>query len=480
MYFYKPIIDPKSEKGDFKMKTKGKLILGLGTAALMIGGVSIGLVRANAAQPVKATTQTHTTLYLQLNSSYWGQATAYYTAHVFGGDNNTTWPGLDLGSGSGNALLSVTIPAAQAGYTGVTFARWADAGHSTQWNQAELKDFSAEQYNCFTNTAWSSVTGSVIETYTVTERAVKDGAIDSGTSWSEMASSSSAFTPSNHHIANYAFGGWFTNSACTAAYTATTLSANTTLYAKYTTGVFGFLYFQCTSGNYASGTSIYVYTFGGSEAMGAWPGTQVTAVTDGVGFYGDGTGGNSYGGIWRVPYMSNADDTKFIINNNTSGSTNQSADLKINAGAYYTYQDPTDSTGNANRGAAAKVIFDMNAARLAVSAGGSILEKSYCGVSASKAGNLVEEYNAMKTNTTALGIFNASTDYTYDSTNTSQSVNVNFSGIEAQLAALAGASSAFNVAGTSDTGSIALMSVIAVTGVAAAGAFFFFRKKHVA
>jgi hypothetical protein len=50
----------------------------------------------------------------------------------------------------------------------------------------------------------------------------------------------------------------------------------------------------------------------------------------------------------------------------------------------------------------------------------------------------------------------------------------------AKMGSMSSGSSAFNVAGTSDTGSIALMSVIAVTGVAAAGAFFFFRKKHVA
>lgn len=457
---------------------KKRLWIGAVAAALAVGGVSAGLIGASKAAPVEATTPTYTKIYLKLNATYWGQATAYYTVHIFGGDADTTWPGVDLGGGSGTDLLSADIPTAQAGYTGVTLVRWQEAAHTTEWNRAELKNFTAEQYNYFTNTAWDAVTGSTLAaTHNVSEYAVVGGAKEATAFKTEIAGSE-AFAPSATYRAGYTFGGWFTDEACTASYTAAVLSADTSLYAKFTACVATkYFYFQSMTWSAA-----YVYTFGQSQAMGAFPGTKVTAVTEMVSFRPDtSTGGyaNDWGGIYKVAYYSDSGDTKMVLSDGTD--TNKSKDLVITEGAFYdlTNIQTADYAGAADKGAAAKVIYDINAAQKAVAAAGSILAGSVCGISRSDATALAAEYNALTADEKKMCDQSNLTTYNYaDRTGTKVAVSFYQVVEQLNLIAASGSGTASIHDTIHDNSGLFITLGVLTAGLTAAGAMIFIAKKR--
>ena len=277
------------------------------------------------------------------------------------------------------------------------------------------------------------------------------------------------FTPTDIAKSGYALNGWYTDSACTTAYTAKAWTAAGSLYAKYTARVAYDIYYAVDGY-----TTCYVYTFGNSdEHFGAWPGTAITSFTTGVSFLG-------LGALYKVTIPTTCASDHVIFNNGNGGGK-QTANLKLNgATAFYWPDAATDSTGDLDKAYAAKVVYDINAARLAVTASSPILEKSYCGISKATATSLLAEYDALNTQAQAYMAYDNLTDYTYNYSDTTASVNVKFSAIIAQLRVIAASGS--GTASIADTihennGLYITLGVLAA-GLTAAGAMIFISKKR--
>jgi|GEM_PF-2086305 uncharacterized repeat protein (TIGR02543 family) len=318
--------------------------------------------------------------------------------------------------------------------------------------------------------AWVSCTGLTV-TYTISEYEVVDGVLNSTAIATQKAKSDTSFTPTDIAKTGYTLNGWYTDSACSSAYTATTWNANGSLYAKYTTAPRYDVYFA------ASGwTNTYVYVYGNGEYYGAWPGTKVTAATTGVNFLGQ-------GGLYKLSVPTDNTSMNIIFNNGdnpgVAGST-KTNDLKLtlNTSSFYSLSDATAATGDTDKAAMAKVVFDINAARVAVTASGSILAGSYCGISKATATSLLAEYDGLDDAAKAYMAYHNMTDYTYNYSDTSAHVDVEFSAIIAQLRLIAASGSgASYVTSTTDTNAW-IFGAIAVSGLAVAGLFLTLNRKR--
>ena len=136
------------------------------------------------------------------------------------------------------------------------------------------------------------------------------------------------------------------------------------------------------------------------------------------------------------------------------------------------------STGDADRGLGAAVVYDINAARKAVTASSPILAESICGISKATATTLVGEYDAL--NSTAKSYVDAATDYVYDYTDTSKSTTVSFTAIIAQLRLIAASSTSPAAGITLDNNTTPVLVMVISLGVAAlaAGGLWMSRRKE--
>lgn len=99
--------------------------------------------------------------------------------------------------------------------------------------------------------------------YTVTKYKVLNGASPVSIENEQVGAGTNYAVPANRYEAGYTFGGWYTNEACTSAYSERAINANTNLYAKYTSGTwagtitvdFANSYFSDAAANYA----VYFY-----------------------------------------------------------------------------------------------------------------------------------------------------------------------------------------------------------------------------
>jgi len=316
-------------------------------------------------------------------------------------------------------------------------------------------------------TATGSITYAAATTVTVTEYAVVDGVKEATALATKSTVATENFTPYNVFRLGYSLDGWFTDEACTTAYVATKLTQATTLYAKYTSYTDKkYVYFSAPSW-----TNCYAYTFGGKEALGAFPGTQITTSTSGVNYQGS--------GVYRVLFYNDANDTHIIFNDGTgkTAGTDKTADLTLTANTFYKLADA--STGDADRGAAAAVIYDINAARKAVTASSPILAESICGISKATATTLIDEYDGL--NDTAKGYVDAATDYVYNYADTSKGVDVSFTAIIAQLRLIAAKPASNPAAGVVlDNNTTPVLVMVISLGVAAlaAGGLWMSRRKE--
>lgn len=313
-----------------------------------------------------------------------------------------------------------------------------------------------------TGTAKLSILTYTGASYTVNEFAVVDGIKESSAFATETAYAGVAFTPTSvmRISDSKAMQGWFTDEACTTAFASKTiLTANTTLYAKYVAAKTQ----QTVYFSHSGFANTYIYSFGGNEQFGAWPGTKITAVTNGATF-------NGVGAVYKMPLFAEYADTHIIFNNNLSGTdAKQTNNLKISDGALYLIDDATDSTGSTDMGAAANVVYEINLVRNAVAGTLHLLEDSICGVSQTEASELIGKYNAL-TNAQKAYV-DASTDYTYDSTDTGKKVNVPFTSLIAQLSTIAnsGGSPSIVLVGSGEDASF-LLIVTLTAMVASLGA----------
>jgi len=445
---------------------KFKTLILLGASTLAVGATSLAIVSKLPELNSGVGADSTVTLYVQVGS-YWNTG-SYAIWHWASGSG--TWSSLMTSVTGVTGLYSTSISTTDANViftefnSGTTTPDWG----SKKYQTGNLTYGTNNLYTLTSTTAgtWSTYTPAV--SYSITEYAVVDGVAEATAYTTETAYSNANFTPSNVTRAGYTHGGWFTDAACTTAYVAKTWTAAGTLYAKYTTIVYdSYVYFSAPSW-----TSCYAYTFknGNAGQLGAWPGTKVTSVTDGVNYQGS--------GIYRVGYNSTVGDTGIVFNKGTGGTkgTDQTYDLTLTAGMFYKLAD--QSTGDADKGAGAKVVYDINIARRAVSASSGILASSLCGISKAKATALVAEYDAL--NATAQGYVNVATDYTYNYTdntgNTKVDVTVNY--MVAQLRVIAAGSGSAYYVDNLNTSNILVYSILGVVGALSVGGFFFFQKKR--
>jgi len=462
---------------------KKRLWIGVAAAALAVGGVSVGLVGASQAAPVKAATTDEVVIRGTMTNDNWATNFATLTYNTSTSRFEATFA---LSAGDQFKVVDVTA-SKWAGYhsdLGTTVVKQAASDNNieavaTGDYTVSVSDFSSYGDPSYIfQTGTGSITFAAATTVTVTEYAVVGGVKEAtALATKEIVSGSTFAVPDFTARAGYAFGGWFTDEACTTAYAAAAISANTSLYAKYTAcATTKYFYFQSMTWSAA-----YIYTFGQSQAMGAFPGTKVTAVTENVSFRPDtSTGGyvNSWGGIYKVAYYSDSGDTKMVLSDGTD--TNKSNDLVITEGAYYDLTNiaTADYAGAADKGAAAKVIYDINAAQTAVVASGSILAGSVCGVSKADATTLTAEYNALTDDEKKMCDQSYLNTYNYQD-KTGTKVDVSFYQVVEQLNLIAASGS--GTASISDTihennGLYITLGVLAA-GLTAAGAMIFLAKK---
>ena len=216
--------------------------------------------------------------------------------------------------------------------------------------------------------------------------------------------------------------------------------------------------------------------------MGAFPGTKVTAVTEMVSFRPDTSVGgyaNDWGGIYKVAYYSDSGDTKMVLSDGTD--TNKSKDLVITEGAFYdlTNIQTADYAGAADKGAAAKVIYDINAAQKAVVAAGSILAGSVCGISRNDATALAAEYNALTADEKKMCDQSNLTTYNYaDRTGTKVAVSFYQVVEQLNLIAASGSGTASIHDTIHDNSGLFITLGVLTAGLTAAGAMIFIAKKR--
>lgn len=224
-------------------------------------------------------------------------------------------------------------------------------------------------------------------------------------------------------------------------------------------------------------SNLYVYTWNNNDtnvkSMGAWPGTKVTTNADLVNYMGL--------GLYKAQVKISTDD-HVVFNAGVGGS--QTPDFLIEAGHYYHYGDAnpdgTGSGGDLDKGSGAQVVYDINAARAAVTAAAPILAGSICGISKATATTLVSEFDGL--NATAQGYVNSATVYTYKYDDTANSTDVPFSNVVAQLRKTVAASPAivapFNTESVSDPMNAGtIIGIIMIGALAGLSVLFIIRKK---
>lgn len=186
-----------------------------------------GVALLPKAPPVEAKAVSSTRLYVKINDSIIARASAYklYTGSadvdlikLSPSDNYMYYT---------DAAITNTMTFKNNGGNSINLYDIFHSGVRSTW---DLIDFGTG-----TITNWSTpatVTKSVYVPpgvqYTVS---LYNGATLLGT---QTAYEGTQFTPTNIPVNDYAFGGWYTDAALTVAYTPTVLTANTSLYGKYT------------------------------------------------------------------------------------------------------------------------------------------------------------------------------------------------------------------------------------------------------
>ncbi len=319
-----------------------------------------------------------------------------------------------------------------------------------------------------------------ITSYTVTKHAVLDGVLQSGDIGTDIVPSTDTYAvPASIKRAGYHFVGWYTNQACTTAYTAGTLSGNLDLFAKYTSLVDDtYIYYVTGSTNTCND---YIYTFDGDKEFGNWPGTKITDVAGVQEVHGvmsfQGTAQN----IYKIPFASASGDDGLIIHNNSG---TQTVDMSlVSHSAYWFITDPElVNYHNDDAGAALDLILNVEAKRNAVTASGNIAAYSICGISASDAASLYNTYYGLTSSVKTTYVDN-STTYTYNGTDTGNQTNVSFADIMVQLKAIALRGNQ-TVLGSSrpvvihdNHSALVVVTIIALLTVSGTGTFFLLRKK---
>jgi len=447
----------------------------LGMIAVVLGAAA-GLVGARQAEPVDATAP-NSQIAIRGNfngANYWSTNYSllkinydnmHYETQVYMHANDIfkvysitsdKWAGY-------HTALSSSVVVGEHGNIGDNIKAVADGVYSI--SVQDLFGMYDNPSYIFENADRGSITFATAVAITISDYAVVNGVKETTPFESVATYTAVKYDPSAQTRSGQRFGGWFTDEACTVSYSPTMWGASGNLYAKFTSFV------SPKSVYFAAPTweNCYAYAYGGNNGFGSWPGTKCTFVTDGVSYGGT--------GIYKVGYDGADNDTTIIFND---GSFNQTADLVLAENVYY---KPTDaSTGDLGHGLAAAVIFDINAARRAVTAHGSVLVASVCGIAKSKAVSLLAEYDGLAT-AEYRGYVDAATDFVYKYDDTANGTNVGFASIITQLRIIAAKVDAVGTIDQDFQGNSSLLIALSVivTGLTAGGLMIGFtrkRKKH--
>lgn len=211
-------------------------------------------------------------------------------------------------------------------------------------------------------------------------------------------------------------------------------------------------------------TNTTVYAFDESlespilKTLGAWPGTAVTELTDGVNFHGE------LGGIGKivVPYIGNKANTKIIL---SDGGNNQSAEAYLNPGYYYY----NTGTPREYLGKQAAVIFDIAAAIKTAS--------SSCDIAPATATTLVAAYDALDA-TNKAGV-DSSTLWTWEDNTKTGSADFTFDKIVEQLRTIStgSATRAIGIMPKNNSNFVVMIIVLSIIALSSTTAFIFIRKR---
>lgn len=316
--------------------------------------------------------------------------------------------------------------------------------------------------------------------YTVTKYAVVDNVLQNGNIGTDIVPVTDTYAvPSSIKRAGCHFVGWYTDQACTVSYTAGTLSGNLSLYAKYTSLINNsYIYYLTGSTDTCND---YIYTFGGDDQFGGWPGTKITSAPGVQEVHGVMSFQNTAQNIFKIPYSTASSDNGVIIHNN-SGTQTVNMSLVSHSAYWFITDKEQVNYHNDDAGAALDLILAVETKRNAVSAHGNIANYSICGISASDAASLYNTYYAMSADVKAY--VNSSKTYTYDGLDTSNQVMVSFQDIMARLRiiALAGnqtvSGGSRNIIAVSNNNSLIIVAVTSTIAITAFGLFFFVRRKR--
>ena len=457
-------------------------------------GLAVGLQTNKEVEEVAAATE-ETTFYIDANSSIWGSG-HYSDSHVYmwGAGKAYLWAGgADDGKGG---LTSVTVNSkeywsfsmADRSYTSFIVYCWDMSSSGNQTVDLSFADFQPGQ-NLITidpNDKWNvknTVTFGTLDvgsTVTVTKYGVFDGVKASESIGEDsVASGDSYAVPARINKTGYHFGGWYTDEACSISYSATTISADMNLYAKYTTLVADSYIYYVTGSETA--TTNYIYSFGGDYQFGGWKETKVVDVADVAEVHGVLSFNGTSQLIYKIPYSTTAGDTHIIINSDSA----QSADMPLSAGCAYWFSAGQDGT-DAAMGDALDLLLAAEAKRNAVTASGNILAYSICGISVADCASLYNTYYGLSG--AAKGYVDATTTYTYSGAYDGETVptqtGVSYADIMTELRARAleggqTVSGALKIGSSNgDTTMMAVLASIAAIGVVAFGGLIYFSRKN--
>ena len=136
-------------------------------------------------------------------------------------------------------------------YSNYTFAGWyTNEACTTPYTSRMIKE-DTTIYAKFTTTK-----------YTVYKYKVLNGGSPVLIESEEVGSGTVYSVPANRYEAGYTFGGWYSNDACTSSYTGSTITSNTSLYAKYTSGSWsGSIYVDLRDSGWAGAAAHYAVMF---------------------------------------------------------------------------------------------------------------------------------------------------------------------------------------------------------------------------
>ena len=245
---------------------------------------------------------------------------------------------------------------------------------------------------------------------------------------------------------------------------------------KHADSVASYIYYVSDS---ADATNNNAYTFGGTQQLGAWPGTKITEiagvqeVTGGVVHFQ----GNNVR-IYKIPLnIGGTDDDQIIFNYNGSV---QTANLYMKPGTALWWSNEFNYT-NDQAGLALDLIVRLESIRNAVVANGDVKAYSVCGISKANALSLVNEYLGLAAVTRTNYVDN-STVLTYKRDLTDGNEMVSYYDIMVELAKIAEVSLSSNRTTLINNNNALLVVAIigTVTIVSFAGLFFIIRRKRLA